>query len=66
MNFVVKCNENNDENPEKKRKKIWRRTVERERCEMGFETWREAEQVAKGRRREMERFDKRSDTPVRS
>ena len=32
-------------------KETWRRTVERERCEMGFETWREAEQVAKDRRR---------------
>ena len=42
--------------PEGKRKRgrpkeTWRRTVERERREMGFETWREAEQAAKDRRR---------------
>ena len=40
--------------PEGKRKRgrpreTWRRTVERERREMGFETWREAEQAAKER-----------------
>ena len=42
--------------PEGKRKRgrpreTWRRTVEREKREMGFETWREAEQAAKDRRR---------------
>ena len=41
--------------PEGKRKRgrpkeTWRRTVERERCEMRFQTWREAVQVAKDRR----------------
>ena len=42
--------------PEGKRKRglpreTWRRTVERERCEMGFKTWAEAAKVAIDRKR---------------
>ena len=42
--------------PEGKRKRgrpreAWRRTVERERCEMGFKTWTEAARIAIDRRR---------------
>ena len=42
--------------PEGKRKRgrpreTWRRTVERERCEMGFKTWTEAARIAIDRKR---------------
>ena len=40
--------------------------VERERREMGFETWREAEQVAKDRRRWRDLIKGRADSQVRS
>ena len=56
--------------PEGKKKRgrpreTWRRTVERERSEMGFKTWTEAARIAINRERwkEMERHNKKPYTP---